>query len=70
MNRMRFLIRRMILLGKHPMWKPEPRRAAGSKQPRYPSDLTDAEWELVAPMIPPEGADMGPRSNKGRDGVC
>lgn len=22
-------------------------------QPRYPSDLSDAEWELLAPMIPP-----------------
>src|SRR5215831_1351831 len=35
------------------MWKPEHRRAAGRRGLRYPSDLTDSEWALVAPMIPP-----------------
>ncbi len=35
------------------MWKPEHRRAAERRDLRYPSDLTDAEWRLVAPMIPP-----------------
>ena len=35
------------------MWKPEHRRAAGRHGLRYPSDLTDAEWGLVEPMIPP-----------------
>ncbi len=35
------------------MWKPEHRRAADRHGLRYPSDLTDAEWALVAPMIPP-----------------
>ncbi len=35
------------------MWKPEHRRAADRSSLRYPSDLTNAEWELVAPMIPP-----------------
>jgi transposase len=35
------------------MWKPEHRRAAARPGLRYPSDVTDAEWELVAPMIPP-----------------
>src|SRR5687767_8770673 len=35
------------------MWKPEHRRAAGRRGVRYPSDLTDAEWALVEPMIPP-----------------
>jgi transposase len=34
------------------MWKPEHRRAADRRGLRYPSDLTDAEWELVEPMIP------------------
>jgi|SRR5215472_6482756 len=34
-------------------WKPEHRRAAGRRGLRYPSDLTDSEWALVAPMIPP-----------------
>ena len=35
------------------MWKPEHRRAAGRRGLRYPSDVTDAEWALVEPMIPP-----------------
>src|ERR1051326_4374775 len=35
------------------MWKPEHRRAAARHGLRYPSDLTDAEWVLVEPMIPP-----------------
>src|SRR6201984_713627 len=35
------------------MWKPEHRRAADRRGLRYPSDLTEAEWTLVAPAIPP-----------------
>jgi transposase len=35
------------------MWKPEHRRAAERHGLRYPSDLTDAEWALAEPMIPP-----------------
>ena len=35
------------------MWKPEHRRAADRSWLRYPSDLTDAEWSIVEPMIPP-----------------
>ncbi len=35
------------------MWKPEHRRAAERRGLRYPSDLTDAEWALAEPMIPP-----------------
>ena len=35
------------------MWTPEHRRAANRNGLRYPSDLTDDEWALVAPMIPP-----------------
>ncbi len=35
------------------MWKPEHRLAAERRGLRYPSDLTDAEWVLVAPLIPP-----------------
>jgi transposase len=34
------------------MWKPEHRRAADRRGMRYPSDLTDAEWALIEPMIP------------------
>ena len=35
------------------MWTAEHRRAAERRGRRYPSDLTDAEWALIAPMIPP-----------------
>src|SRR5882724_7731779 len=35
------------------MWKPEHRRAAERRGLRYPSDLSDTEWALVAPMISP-----------------
>src|SRR5271168_5610870 len=34
------------------MWKPEHRRTA-DRGLRYPSDLTDSEWALVEPSIPP-----------------
>src|SRR3954462_14580797 len=35
------------------MWNPEHRLAADRRGLRYPSDLTDAEWAIVAAMIPP-----------------
>ncbi len=35
------------------MWKPEHRRAAERPGLRYPSDMIDAEWTLIEPMIPP-----------------
>ena len=35
------------------MWKPEHRIAADRRGLRYPSDMSDAEWALVAPLIPP-----------------
>ena len=40
-------------------WTAEHRRAADRRVLRYPSDLTDAEWELVAPFI--RGAKRGGR---------
>src|ERR1700726_2504866 len=48
------------------MWKPEHRRAAERRGLRYPSDLTDAEWALVEPMIPP--AKRGGRRREGNLG--
>ena len=44
------------------MWKPEYRRAADRRGLRYPSDLTDAEWTLVAPLIRPAKRDGRPRT--------
>jgi len=35
------------------MWKPEHRVAADRRGLRYPSDLTNDEWTLVASLIPP-----------------
>jgi transposase len=35
------------------MWKREHRRSADRNYLRYPNDLTDAEWALIAPLIPP-----------------
>jgi transposase len=34
------------------MWTAEHRRARDRRSLRYPSDMTDAEWSLVAPLIP------------------
>lgn len=44
------------------MWKPEHRKAAQRHGLRYESDLTDEEWALVAPLIPP--ARRGGRKRK------
>jgi transposase len=35
------------------MWTTEQRQAHERRGLRYPSDLTDAEWALVEPFIPP-----------------
>jgi len=35
------------------MWTTEHRRSASRKGMRYPSDLTNDEWRLVEPFIPP-----------------
>src|SRR3954466_8706402 len=36
-----------------PMWTVEQRQTYDRRGLRYPSDLTDAEWALVEPFIPP-----------------
>jgi transposase len=43
------------------MWKPEHRHSADRPGLRYPSDLTDAEWALVEPLIPPARRGGRPR---------
>ena len=43
------------------MWTPEHRVAARRDGQRYSSDLTDAEWALVEPMIPPARRGGRPR---------
>jgi transposase len=44
------------------MWTAESRPRYERKGQRYPSDLTDGEWTLVAPLIPP--AKPGGRKRK------
>ena len=44
------------------MWKPEHRVAADRRGLRYPSDLTNAEWALVAPLIHPAKRGGRPRT--------
>ena len=36
-----------------PMWTKENRPRYNRDSLRYPSDLTDEEWALIAPLIPP-----------------
>jgi transposase len=43
-------------------WTTEHRRAADRRGLRYPSDLTDAEWDLVRPMIRPAKRGGRPRT--------
>ena len=49
------------------MWKPEHRLAAGRGGLRYPSDLIDAEWGLIAAMIPPARRGGRPRDMNVRE---
>lgn len=35
------------------MWTPDQRKSACRKGLRYDSDMTDGEWALAAPLIPP-----------------
>ena len=44
------------------MWKPEHRKTADRRRLRYDSDLTDAEWALVAPLIRPAKRGGRPRT--------
>jgi transposase len=35
------------------MWTPETRAEHDRDDLRYPGDLTDAEWQILAPFLPP-----------------
>src|SRR5580658_5877687 len=44
------------------MWTPENRPRYNRDKLRYPSDLTDAEWQHLEPLIPPGKRGGGKRS--------
>jgi transposase len=52
-----------------PMWTNENRHRYDRSHLRYPSDLTDAEWALVEPLIPPAKRGGGKRSVNMREVV-
>ena len=43
------------------MWAKENRPIYNRDHLRYPSDLTDAEWSLIEPLIPPAKSGGGKR---------
>ena len=51
------------------MWTNENRGRYDRSQLRYPSDLTDEEWSLVAPLIPPAKRGGGKRTVSMREVV-
>ncbi len=51
------------------MWTNENRAHYDRRGLRYPSDVTDAEWELVSPLIPPARRGGGKRKVNMREVV-
>lgn len=49
------------------MWTNENRGRYDRSKLRYPSDLTDDEWALIAPLIPPAKSGGGKRTRDMRD---
>jgi transposase len=49
------------------MWTQAERKQHAPRKERYPSDLTDAEWALIAPMIPPAQRGGRPRETDMRE---
>src|ERR1035437_2512981 len=52
-----------------PMWTNENRSRYDRSKLRYPSDLTDEEWALIAPVIPPAKRGGGKRTVSVREVV-
>ena len=48
------------------MWTPATRQQHRREHLRYETDLTDREWNLIAPMMPP-AAQMAPARDHKRD---
>ena len=51
------------------MWTTENRHRYARDDLRYPSDLTDAEWHLIKPLIPPPKRGGGKRTVNMREVV-
>ena len=51
------------------MWTTENRHRYDRDKLRYPSDLTDAEWRLIKPLIPPAKRGGGKRTVNMREVV-
>ncbi len=51
------------------MWTDRNRARYDRSKLRYPSDLTDEEWQLVEPLIPPEKPGGGKRTVNMREVV-
>lgn len=49
------------------MWTEEARGLHEAREGRYPSDLTDAEWAIIGPMIPPAKSGGRPRDTDMRE---
>jgi transposase len=49
------------------MWNEAARKHHAPRERRYPSDLTDAEWVLIEPMIPPAQRGGRPRATDMRE---
>jgi transposase len=49
------------------MWTEEARKQHAPRKERYPSDMTDAEWALIEPFIPPAERGGRPRRTNMRE---
>jgi len=49
------------------MWTEAARKQHAPRKGRYPSDLTDAEWALIEPLIPPAQRGGRPRETDMRE---
>jgi transposase len=49
------------------MWTSRNRARYDRGKLRYPSDVTDEEWELIAPLIPPGKSGGGKRTVKAQN---
>ena len=50
-----------------PKSKPRPKRAVGVGGAPYPSDLTNEQWQIIAPLLPPAKPGGRPRTVDLRD---